>query len=161
MPSSASPPAQTPTGQPCLTGVGNNPLIVIKHHQCAVSRMPQARRSRLSLTRCAGGATLLRKYLSRVEPWKTPPSPAAPAPLSGEPFDYGAALLRLSPHRFLSMELAHTEARSPKTTIRAHFNIWWARTMKRCSYNLIASGWHLPALNSGLWLSAGSAPTFP
>ena len=36
-------------------------------------------------------------------------------------------MLRLSPHRFLSMELAHTEARSPKTTIRAHFNIWWAR----------------------------------
>ena len=68
LPSSASPPAQTPTGQPCLTGVGNNPLIVIKHHQCAVSRMPQARRSRLSLTRCAGGAALLRKYLSRVEP---------------------------------------------------------------------------------------------
>ena len=68
LPSNALPPAQTPTGQPCLTGVGNNPLIVIKHHQCAVSRMPQARRSRLSLTRCAGGATLLRKYLSRVEP---------------------------------------------------------------------------------------------
>ena len=60
LPSSTSPPAQTPQGQPCLTGVGNNPLIVIKHHQCAVSRMPQARRSRLSLTRCAGGATLLR-----------------------------------------------------------------------------------------------------
>ena len=83
------------------------------------------------------------------------------SPLSGEPFVYGAALLRLSPHRFLSMELAHTEARSPKTTIRAHFNLWWARTMKRCSYNLIASGRYLPALNSDLWLSAGSAPTFP
>ena len=60
LPSNALPPAQTPMGQPCLTGVGNNPLIVIKHHQCTVSRMPKARRSRLSLTRCAGGATLLR-----------------------------------------------------------------------------------------------------
>ena len=68
LPSNALPPAQTPQGQPCLTGVGNNPLIVIKPSRRAVSRMPKARRSRLSLTRCAGGATLLRKYLSRVEP---------------------------------------------------------------------------------------------
>ena len=162
MPSSASPPAQTPQGQPCLTGVGNNPLIVIKHHQCTVSSMPKARRSRLSLTRCAGGATLLRISTSVALNHRKPLRRLQRQPLlSGEPFVYGAALLRLSPHRFLSMELAHTEARSPKTTIRAHFNIWWARTMKRCSYNLIASGWHLPALNSGLWLSAGSAPTFP
>ena len=27
----ASPPAQTPQGQPCLTGVGNNPLTIPKH----------------------------------------------------------------------------------------------------------------------------------
>ena len=51
-----SPPTQTPQGQPCLTGVGNNPLIVIKPSQRAVSRMPKARRSRLSLTRCVGWA---------------------------------------------------------------------------------------------------------
>ena len=162
MPSNALPPAQTPTGQPCLTGVGNNPLIVIKHHQCAVSRMPKARRSRLSLTRCAGGATLLRISTSVALNHRKPLRRLQRQPLlSGEPFVYGAALLRLSPHRFLSMELAHTEARSPKTIIRAHFNLWWARTMKRCSYNLIASGRYFPALNSGLWLSAGSAPTFP
>ena len=42
---------------PCLTGVGNNPLTVTKPSQRAVSRMPKARRSRLSLTRCAGWAT--------------------------------------------------------------------------------------------------------
>ena len=54
----ASPPAQTPQGQPCLTGVGNNPLTITKPSQRAVSRMPKARRSRLSLTRCAGWATL-------------------------------------------------------------------------------------------------------
>ena len=54
----ASPPAQTPQGQPCLTGVGNNPLTVTKHGQRASSRMPKARRSRLSLTRRAGCATL-------------------------------------------------------------------------------------------------------
>ena len=64
LPSSASPLAQTPTGHPCLTGVGNNPLIVIKHHQCAVSRMPQARRSRSSLIRCAGCATLPLLYIN-------------------------------------------------------------------------------------------------
>ena len=64
----ASPPTQTPQGQPCLTGVGNNPLTITKPSRRAVSRVPKARRSRLSLTRCAGGATLLRKYLSRVEP---------------------------------------------------------------------------------------------
>ena len=52
----ASPPTQTPQGQPCLTGVGNNPLSVIKPSQRAVSRMPKARRSRLSLTRRAGWA---------------------------------------------------------------------------------------------------------
>ena len=55
--SNASPPAQTPQGQPCLTGVGNNPLTITKPSQRAVSRMPKARRSRLSLTRCAGWAT--------------------------------------------------------------------------------------------------------
>ena len=49
---------QTPQGQPCSTGVGNNPLTVTKPSQCTVSRMPQARRSRLSLTRCADWATL-------------------------------------------------------------------------------------------------------
>ena len=53
----ASPPAQTPQGQPCLTGVGNNPLTIKKPSQRTVSRMPKARRSRLSLTRCAGWAT--------------------------------------------------------------------------------------------------------
>ena len=73
LPSNALPPAQTPQGQPCLTGVGNNPLIVIKHHQCAVSRMPQARRSRLSLTRCAGWATLPRTSTTSRFP---PPPPA-------------------------------------------------------------------------------------
>ena len=52
-----SPPTQTPQGQPCLTGVGNNPLTITKPSQRAVSRMPKARRSRLSLTRCAGWAT--------------------------------------------------------------------------------------------------------
>ncbi len=43
---------------PCSTGVGNNPLTIPEHSQRAVSRMPKARRSRLSLTRCAGCATL-------------------------------------------------------------------------------------------------------
>ena len=57
LPSNASPPAQTPQGQPCLTGVGNNPLTIKKPSQRAVSRMPKARRSCLSLTRCAGWAT--------------------------------------------------------------------------------------------------------
>ena len=52
--------AQTPQGQPCSTGVGNNPLTITKHSQRAVSRMPKARRSRLSLTRCAIWATLPR-----------------------------------------------------------------------------------------------------
>ena len=42
---------------PCLTGVGNNPLTITKPSRRAVSRMPKARRSRLSLTRCAGWAT--------------------------------------------------------------------------------------------------------
>ena len=28
---------------------------------------------------------------------------------------------------FLSVEYAHTEARLPKSTFRAHFNLWWAR----------------------------------
>ena len=57
LPSNASPPAQTPQGQPCLTGVGNNPLTIPKHSRRTVSRMPNARRSRLSLTRRAGCAT--------------------------------------------------------------------------------------------------------
>ena len=57
LPANASPPTQAPTGQPCLTGVGNNPLTIKKPSQRAVSRMPKARRSRLSLTRCAGWAT--------------------------------------------------------------------------------------------------------
>ena len=52
-----SPSTQTPQGQPCSTGVGNNPLTITKLSQYAVSRMPQARRSRLSLTRRAGWAT--------------------------------------------------------------------------------------------------------
>ena len=56
LPSNASPPAHAPQGQPCSTGVGNNPLTITKHSQRAVSRMPKARRSRLSLTQCAGGA---------------------------------------------------------------------------------------------------------
>ena len=43
---------------PCSTGVGNNPLTIPEHSRRAVSRMPKARRSRLSLTRCAGCATL-------------------------------------------------------------------------------------------------------
>ena len=59
LPSNAPPPTQTPQGQPCSTGVGNNPLTITKPSQRAVSRMPQARRSRLSLTRCAGWATFL------------------------------------------------------------------------------------------------------
>ena len=42
---------------PCSTGVGNNPLTIPEHSRRAVSRMPKARRSRLSLTRCAGWAT--------------------------------------------------------------------------------------------------------
>ena len=58
LPANASPPTQTPTGQPCSTGVGNNPLTIPEHSQRAVSRMPKARRSRLSLTRCAGCAIL-------------------------------------------------------------------------------------------------------
>ena len=59
LPSNDSPPTQTPQGQPCSTGVGNNPLTIPEHSQRAVSRMPKARRSRLSLTRCAGWATFL------------------------------------------------------------------------------------------------------
>ena len=43
---------------PCLTGVGNNPLTITKPSRRAVSRMPKARRSRLSLTRRVGWATL-------------------------------------------------------------------------------------------------------
>ena len=70
-PSNASPPAQTPQGQPCLTGVGNNPLTIKKPSQRAVSRMPKARRSRLSLTRCAGWATFA-AYLSQRD---TVPNP--------------------------------------------------------------------------------------
>ena len=58
MTANVSPPTQTPQGQPCSTGVGNNPLTIPEHSQRAVSRMPKARRSRLSLTRCAGCATL-------------------------------------------------------------------------------------------------------
>ena len=58
LPSNDSPPAQTPQGQPCSAGVGNNPLTIPKHSRRAVSRMPKARRSRLSLTRCAGCAIL-------------------------------------------------------------------------------------------------------
>ena len=63
LPSNASPPAQTPQGQPCLTGVGNNPLTIPKHSRRAVSRMPKARRSRSSLIRCAGCATLPLLYI--------------------------------------------------------------------------------------------------
>ena len=58
LPANASSSTQAPTGQPCSTGVGNNPLTIPEHSQRAVSRMPKARRSRLSLTRCAGCATL-------------------------------------------------------------------------------------------------------
>ena len=58
LPADAPPPTQTPTGQPCLTGVGNNPLTIPEHSRRAVSRMPKARRSRLSLTRCADWAAL-------------------------------------------------------------------------------------------------------
>lgn len=43
--------AQHGGGQPWLTGVGYNPLIAVEHWQHGVSRMPQARRSRLSLIR--------------------------------------------------------------------------------------------------------------
>ena len=43
---------------PCSTGVDNNPLTIPEHSQRTVSRMPKARRSRLSLTRCAGCAIL-------------------------------------------------------------------------------------------------------
>ena len=57
LPSNAAPSTQTPQGQPCSTGVGNNPLTITKPSRCAVSRMPKARRSRLSLTRRAGWAT--------------------------------------------------------------------------------------------------------
>ena len=53
----APPLTQTPQGQPCLTGVGNTPLTIKKPSQRTVSRMPKARRSRLSLTRRAGWAT--------------------------------------------------------------------------------------------------------
>ena len=66
LPTDAPPPTQTPTGQPCSTGVGNNPLTIKKPSQRAVSRMPKARRSRLSLTRCAGCATLPR-YTKALE----------------------------------------------------------------------------------------------
>ena len=52
----APPLTQTPYGQPCSTGVGNNPLTIKKPSQRTVSRMPKARRSRLSLTRRAGWA---------------------------------------------------------------------------------------------------------
>ena len=66
----APPPTQPPQGQPCLTGVGNNPLTVTEHGQRAASRMPKARRSRLSLTRRAGCATLPdhKQYPSRPSP---------------------------------------------------------------------------------------------
>ena len=37
-------------GRPWLTGVGHNPLIASQRWQCGRSRLPQARRSRLSLT---------------------------------------------------------------------------------------------------------------
>ena len=60
--SPASPPTQTPQCQPCLTGVGDNPLTITKHSQHTVSRMPKARRSRLSLTRRAGCATFLCRF---------------------------------------------------------------------------------------------------
>ena len=67
LPADAPPPTQTPTGQPCLTGVGNNPLTIRQPSQRAVSRMPKARRSRLSLTRCAGWATFfIRTSASRT-----------------------------------------------------------------------------------------------
>ena len=59
--------SQTSTGQPCLTGVGNNPLTITKPSQRAVSRMPKARRSRLSLIRRAGWATFL-PHLSPCRP---------------------------------------------------------------------------------------------
>ena len=65
LPSNAPPPTQAPTGQPCSTGVGNNPLTIPEHSQRAVSRMPKARRSRLSLTRCAGCATFPNHKLRR------------------------------------------------------------------------------------------------
>ena len=62
----ASPPAQASQGQPCLTGVGNNPLTIPKHSRRAVSRMPKARRSRSSLIRCAGCATLPLLYIKHL-----------------------------------------------------------------------------------------------
>ena len=58
MRSKVSPSLKLRKVNPCLTGVGNNPLTITKPSRRAVSRMPKARRSRLSLTRCAGWATL-------------------------------------------------------------------------------------------------------
>ena len=65
LPANASSSTQAPQGQPCLTGVGNNPLTIPEHSQRTVSRMPKARRSRLSLTRCAGCATFPPSILGR------------------------------------------------------------------------------------------------
>ena len=67
---------------PCSTGVGNNPLTIPEHSRRAVSRMPKARRSRLSLTRCAGCATF-------------PNHKQRPAALTSPPY-----LPRCSAHRF-------------------------------------------------------------
>ena len=60
--------SQTPTGQPCSTGVGNNPLTIKQPSRRAVSRMPKARRSRLSLTRGAGWATFSLQILPTKKP---------------------------------------------------------------------------------------------
>ena len=67
---------------PCSTGVGNNPLTIPEHSRRAVSRMPKARRSRLSLTRCAICATF-------------PNHKQRPAALTSPPY-----LPRCSAHRF-------------------------------------------------------------
>ena len=72
LPANASPPTQAPTGQPCSTGVGNNPLTITKPSQRAVSRMPQARRSRSSLMDRDACATVpFRSALQRWSVWCT------------------------------------------------------------------------------------------
>ena len=84
LPSNAPPPTQAPTGQPCSTGVGNNPLTIPEHSQRAVSRMPKARRSRLSLTRCAGCATLPR-YTKALTPFLKEHFPSSTSSRGGTP----------------------------------------------------------------------------
>ena len=57
LPANASSSTQTPQGQPCSTGVGNNPLTITKLSQRAVSRTSGFAVPAASLTRRAGWAT--------------------------------------------------------------------------------------------------------